>query len=68
MASLNRRRFLGAAIGTGAAAAALARGLVDSPVTVRTLAGDLELRWEGDTIYLIGPAEITARGEFYGGI
>jgi diaminopimelate epimerase len=50
---------------TGAAAAARARGLVESPVTVLTPAGPLELRWEGETIYLVGPAEIVARGEFY---
>jgi len=62
---------------TGAAAAAAARGLVRrgtaaSPVTVRTLAGPLELRWEetgGEhaDIHLTGPAEITARGHFYFG-
>jgi diaminopimelate epimerase len=50
---------------TGAAAAALARGYVDTPVTVLTPAGPLELRWEGTKVYLTGPAEITARGEFY---
>jgi diaminopimelate epimerase len=50
---------------TGAAAAALARGYVDNPVTVLTPAGPLELRWEGTQVYLVGPAEITARGEFY---
>lgn len=53
---------------TGAAAAALALGLVDDPITVRTPAGNLHLRWEGETIYLVGPAEIIARGEFYVGI
>ncbi len=50
---------------TGAAAAALARGLVESPVEVRTPAGPLMLRWEQDDILLVGPAEIVARGEFY---
>lgn len=50
---------------TGAAAAALARGLVASPVTVRTPAGDLRLHWEGGEAYLAGPAEIVAKGEFY---
>jgi len=50
---------------TGAAAAALARGLVSSPVKVLTPAGPLELRWEGDSVLLVGPAEITVRGEFY---
>jgi diaminopimelate epimerase len=50
---------------TGAAAAALARGYVESPVKVLTPAGPLDLRWEGTQIFLTGPAEITARGEFY---
>jgi diaminopimelate epimerase len=50
---------------TGAGAAALARGLVESPVRVLTPAGPLELRWHGEDIFLAGPAEIVARGEFY---
>jgi len=50
---------------TGAGAAALARGLVESPVRVMTPAGPLELRWQGDDILLAGPAEIVAAGEFY---
>jgi len=50
---------------TGAAAAAHARGLVDSPVRVMTPAGPLDLRWDGEEIYLTGPAEIVAQGEFY---
>jgi diaminopimelate epimerase len=50
---------------TGAAAAALARGLVDSPVCVLTPAGPLDLSWQGEDILLAGPAEIVARGEFY---
>jgi diaminopimelate epimerase len=50
---------------TGAAAAAVARGLVTSPVTVQTPAGDLQLHWEGEEAHLAGPAEIVARGEFY---
>ena len=50
---------------TGAAAAALARRLVESPVTVDTPAGPLNLRWEDSNILLAGPAEIVARGEFY---
>lgn len=50
---------------TGAAASALARGVVESPVSVHTPAGPLELRWEGSDILLAGPAEIVARGEFY---
>lgn len=50
---------------TGAAAAAVARRLVESPVEVRTPAGLLKLRWEGEDILLTGPAEIVAAGEFY---
>jgi diaminopimelate epimerase len=50
---------------TGAGAAALARGFVESPVRVITPAGPLELRWHGEDIFLCGPAEIVARGEFY---
>jgi len=50
---------------TGAAAAALARGLVKSPVRVLTPAGPLDLRWENGDILLAGPAEIVASGEFY---
>jgi diaminopimelate epimerase len=49
---------------TGAVVAAVRRGLTDSPVRVLTPAGPLELRWE-DEIYLTGPAEIVAGGEFY---
>ncbi len=50
---------------TGAAAAALARGWVDSPVCVLTPAGPLNLSWQESNIFLAGPAEIVARGEFY---
>jgi len=50
---------------TGAAAAAMARGLVENPVEVRTPAGPLMLRRENDEIQLAGPAEIVARGEYY---
>jgi diaminopimelate epimerase len=50
---------------TGAAAAAMARGLVSSPVEIRTPAGPLQLRWEYDDILLAGPAEIVVKGEFY---
>jgi diaminopimelate epimerase len=50
---------------TGAAAAAHARGLVESPVCVHTPAGPLDLRWEQQEILLAGPAEIVASGEFY---
>src|SRR5436309_5191756 len=44
---------------TGAAAAAIARGLARSPVHVRTPAGVIEVRQEGD-MFLIGPAELVA--------
>jgi diaminopimelate epimerase len=50
---------------TGAAAAALARGLVQSPVEVRTPAGPLVARWDREDILLTGPAEIVAEGNFY---
>lgn len=50
---------------TGAGAAALARRLVESPVRVQTPAGPLELRWHDQDIFLAGPAQIVARGEFY---
>jgi diaminopimelate epimerase len=50
---------------TGAAAAVLARGWAQSPVHVRTPAGPLELRLENDDLYLVGPAEIVAEGQFY---
>ena len=50
---------------TGAAAAALARGFVRSPVRVLTPAGPLELRVENDDLYLQGPAEIVAEGQFF---
>ena len=49
---------------SGAAEAAILRGLVQSPVKIQTQAGDLQLRWD-DSVYLTGPAEITAAGEFY---
>jgi diaminopimelate epimerase len=49
---------------TGAAAAAVARGLAHSPVEVQTPAGPLALRWEQDDIHLAGPAEIIASGNF----
>jgi diaminopimelate epimerase len=49
---------------TGAAAAAILRGAAKSPVTVQTPAGPLHFRWEGEA-WLIGPAEITARGVFF---
>lgn len=51
---------------TGAAAAAMLRGMVSSPVEILTPAGPLLLRRAPDgDLYLTGPAEITAGGEFY---
>jgi diaminopimelate epimerase len=49
---------------TGAMAAAVLRGVAESPVRIVTPAGPIDLRWDGD-IYLTGPAEIVAAGEFY---
>lgn len=49
---------------TGAVAAALHLGHVQSPVTVETLAGPLKLRQEGAALFMTGPAELVARGEF----
>lgn len=50
---------------TGAAAAAFARGLIKNPATVLTPAGPLAIRWEEQDIFLAGPAEIVASGEFF---
>lgn len=49
---------------TGAAAAAILRGMAVSPVKVVTPAGPMEIRLEGDA-FLTGPAEIVAEGEFF---
>ena len=51
---------------TGAAATAVARGMVESPVRVMTEAGPMDLRFDGD-IYLTGPAQILAEGVFFVG-
>lgn len=50
---------------TGAAAAAKARGLVESPVRVLTPAGPLDIRWENADIQLAGPAEIIGEGHYF---
>jgi diaminopimelate epimerase len=50
---------------TGAGAAAVARGLAESPVRVLTPAGPLELRWENQSMFLAGPAELIGTGEFF---
>jgi diaminopimelate epimerase len=55
---------------TGAVAAALSRGMVESPVTVYTPAGPLEIRVDirgNPDLYLVGPAEIIGVGEFFCG-
>ena len=49
---------------TGAAVTAVARGLAKSPIRVQTPAGPIDVRVEDD-IYLTGPAELTAEGEFW---
>jgi diaminopimelate epimerase len=49
---------------TGAAVAAVARGLAAWPVRVLTPAGPLDLRSDQD-VYLTGPAEIVGQGEFF---
>ncbi|HLG95667.1 MAG TPA: diaminopimelate epimerase [Bryobacteraceae bacterium] len=50
---------------TGAAVAAIIRKLVASPVEVRAPGDTLRLRWD-DSVFLTGPAEIIASGEFFG--
>jgi diaminopimelate epimerase len=51
---------------TGAAMAAVARGFAESPVTVLTPAGPLQLRFDREA-FLTGPAEYIADGSFYCG-
>ena len=50
---------------TGAAAAARSRGLISDRVAVETPAGPLQIAWKNNDIYLTGPAELIAQGEFY---
>jgi diaminopimelate epimerase len=50
---------------TGAVAAALARGFAAAPVSVRTLAGILQVRAEGSVLFVTGPATLTAEGIYY---
>ncbi|HEY7388061.1 MAG TPA: diaminopimelate epimerase [Bryobacteraceae bacterium] len=49
---------------TGAAVAAITRGIAASPVHVITPAGTLEIRLANEA-FLTGPAEIVAQGEFF---
>jgi len=51
---------------TGAAVAAIVRGFAESPVSVLTPAGPLQLRFEAEA-WLTGPAEYVADGCFYYG-
>ena len=50
---------------TGAAAAAMLRGVAETPVTVVTPAGPLEISWDDSEIHMTGPAEIVAAGQFH---
>jgi diaminopimelate epimerase len=50
---------------TGAGVAAVSRGFAESPVEVMTPAGSMHLRL-ADSLYLTGPAQIIANGEFLG--
>jgi diaminopimelate epimerase len=50
---------------TGAAFTAVLRGMAQSPVRVLTAAGPIHLRLE-DEIFLTGPAELIAEGEYLG--
>jgi diaminopimelate epimerase len=50
---------------TGAAAAAVFLGLLESPVEVLTPAGPLPIRFDDGIAFLTGPAEIVAGGEYY---
>ena len=53
---------------TGAAAAAILLGMAEPELEVITEAGPMKLRWESapeGAIYLEGPAEVVARGEFF---
>jgi diaminopimelate epimerase len=49
---------------TGAATAAILRGVVQSPVEIKTPAGVLSLRWD-ESVFLTGPAELIGEGRFY---
>ena len=51
----------------GASVAAILNKYVESPVMVKTLAGDLVVRWESNGVVLSGPAEIISKGEYFAG-
>jgi diaminopimelate epimerase len=50
---------------TGAVAAALARGMASSPIEVRTPAGPLHACTKDNVVFLTGPAELIAEGQFF---
>ncbi len=49
---------------TGAAVAAILRGVAESPVKIHTAGGKLHLRWD-ESVYLTGPAELIGEGKFF---
>ncbi|MDQ2840138.1 MAG: diaminopimelate epimerase [Acidobacteriota bacterium] len=49
---------------TGAAVAAILRGVAESPVEINAPAGTLHLRWE-ESVFLTGPAEVIGEGRFF---
>ena len=49
---------------TAAAAAAILRGAVESPVEIHTPAGVMMLRWD-ESMYLTGPAEFIGEGDYF---
>jgi diaminopimelate epimerase len=50
---------------TGAVGASIARGLVATPVSVRTLAGSLSIRGDNSVLFLTGPVDLTGEGIYY---
>jgi len=52
---------------TGAAVSAILRGEVETPVQIRTPAGELSLRWD-DSVFLTGPAESIGEGIYNFGV
>ena len=53
--------------GTGSCAAAvasIAAGRANSPVTVHAAGGAQTVRWQGERVFLRGPAQLICRGEF----
>jgi diaminopimelate epimerase len=49
---------------TGAAVAAILRGVSESPVEIKTLAGSLHVRWD-ESVFLTGQAEVIGEGRFF---